>query len=148
MKIYDPQNPKFAPETLNLFEEIQTVISEINARRPFSPEVQDSIKTEFLPDRVTASLNIEGISVSRRQTLLMMDAMTLSENSSKSEIEVLNALKADELVIELSSQNNPLTASAVRDINAQLQKGVLDTAGQYRKKMLRSQELPSNPQFS
>ena len=110
------------------------MISKINARRPFSREVQHNIKMKFLPDRITANLNMEGISVSRRQTLLIMDGMTLSENSLKSEIEVRNAFRADELVFELSNQNNPLTAGAVRDINAQLQEGVLATAGQYRKK--------------
>lgn len=134
MKIFDPKLVQFEPETLNLFDEIKTVTEVLEKRRPFSSEVNDRLATEFLPDRITASLNMEGISVSRRQTLLMMDAMTLSENSSKAEVEVYNALKADELVYEFAKEQHPLTAIIVREINGQLQENILKTAGQYRQK--------------
>ncbi|SEQ56413.1 Fic family protein [Faunimonas pinastri] len=127
-----PQDIQFSPETLNLLDEVQSAIAEISSIRPFDPEVNSRISTEFLPDRVTASLNIEGISVSRRQTLLMMDAMTLSENSSKAEQEVYNALKADEFVFDLALSGQSLTSSAVREINRILQDRVLKTAGTYR----------------
>ena len=133
MILLDPRTATFEPETLNLFDQVSQAIAELNHNRPFDNEVNSRLATEFLPDRVTASLNMEGIAVSRRQTLLMMDAMTLSENSSKAEIEIFNALKADEFVYDLAIQKHPLTASVVREINRYLQKDILDNAGVFRK---------------
>lgn len=78
MVILDPRSANFAPETLNLFDEVAVVAAELEKKRPFDQQVNSRLSTEFLPDRITASLNMEGISVSRRQTLLMMDAMTLA----------------------------------------------------------------------
>ena len=103
-----PEEVRFDPETTNLFDEVERISAELQKKRPFSKEIDDRISSEFLPDRITATLNIEGISVSRRQTLMMMDAMTLSENSSKAEQEILNALKADEFVFEAATNRTQL----------------------------------------
>ncbi len=130
--IQDPRKVEFDPETLNLFEEISDLIAQVNESRPFSGEVSYQLKKEFLPDRITASLNMEGISVSRRQTLLMMDAMTLTENNSKAELEIYNALKADELVFEQAMSDHPLTAHLVREINKQIQEGISPHPGRFR----------------
>ena len=129
-----PQNVQFAPETLNLFDEIDRITFELEKRRPFPKEVDEKISSEFLPDRITATLNIEGISVSRRQTLMMMDAMTLSENSTKAEQEILNALKADEFVFEEAHQESQLSETFIREINKKLQDQMISDAGTYRKK--------------
>ncbi|MEJ5218864.1 Fic family protein [Cognatishimia sp. D5M38] len=134
MEILDPRAANLAPETLNLIEEVAQTVKELDQNRPFGAEVDARLGKEFLPDRITASLNIEGISISRRQTLLMMDAMTLTENSSKAEAEIFNALKADELVFDLAKDKHPLTANIVREINQYLQNGILDAAGTFREK--------------
>ncbi|MBK0327940.1 Fic family protein [Rhodobacteraceae bacterium F11138] len=132
MEVLDPRTAELAPETQNLFDEVSSVASDLAKKRPFSQEVNSRLSTEFLPDRITASLNMEGISVSRRQTLLMMDAMTLSENSSKAEAEIYNALKADEFIFGLTEENHPLTPSAIRETNKILQKEILPSAGKFR----------------
>lgn len=132
MDILDPRDADLAPETLNLFDEVSEVAGELAKKRPFSQEINSRLSTEFLPDRITASLNMEGISVSRRQTLLMMDAMTLSENSTKAEAEIFNALKADEFIYGLAEEGHPLTPSAIRETNKILQDGILPSAGKFR----------------
>ena len=145
MTFPDPRSATFEPETLNLLDQVSQTIDELNLRRPFSEEVNTRLSTEFLPDRVTASLNMEGIAVSRRQTLLMMDAMTLSENSSKAEIEIFNALKADEFVYEIAMGKHPLTAGVVREVNKYLQTGILETAGEFRQKDVEITGAPFQP---
>lgn len=132
MEVLDPRVAKLAPETQNLFDEVIEVADDLARKRPFTQEVNSRLSTEFLPDRITASLNMEGISVSRRQTLLMMDAMTLTENSSKAEAEVYNALKADKFIFDLVEDNHPLTPSAIRETNKILQKEILASAGTFR----------------
>ena len=134
MEILDPRTANLAPETLNLFDEVVQTIEALKQKRPFGAEIDDRLSKEFLPDRITASLNMEGISISRRQTVLMMDAMTLTENSSKATAEIFNALKADELVYDMANDKIPLTAGIVRDINKYLQKGILNNAGKFRDK--------------
>ena len=132
MEILDPKAANLAPETLNLFEEVAQTNEDLKQKRPFGAEVDARLRTEFLPDRITASLNMEGISISRRQTLLMMDAIALTESSSKDNTEIFNALKADELVYELAKDKSLLTASIVRTINECLQKKILKNAGKFR----------------
>ncbi len=131
----DIQNPhaiELKAETLNLLEEVKEATFSLSQHRPFDDEVNSRISREFLPDRVTASLNIEGIGVTRRQTLTMMDAMTLGANSSKEEQELLNALQADEYVFEYSSENQPLTSKFIREVNSIIRKGILPSAGKFR----------------
>ncbi|WP_439103338.1 Fic family protein [Celeribacter marinus] len=130
--VQDPNKVRFDPETLNLFDEVELASTSINKQRPFSPEVQQKIARDFLPDRVTASLNMEGISVTRRQTLLMMDAMTLSENNTKAEKEIFNALQSDEFVYDHAVNNRPLTLNFIREVNRVLQDGILEAAGKFR----------------
>jgi Fic family protein len=132
--IYDPSLITLNPETWNLIEEVSAAAEQINSLKPFDEEVNHRITREFLPDRVTASLNIEGIAVTRRQTLLMMDAMTLSASGSKEERELLNALKADEFVYDLAKGDENISASSIRGINGLILDGVVDGAGGFRDK--------------
>jgi len=131
-RIRDPRMAKFAPETLNVFDEVDAAISEIDKHRPFSSEIQGRISREFLPDRITATLNMEGISASRRQTLLMMDAMTLTENSTKEDKETYNALRADEIVYALFQDRQPLTVAAISEINGAILDGIRKDPGSFR----------------
>ncbi|WKL57390.1 Fic family protein [Asticcacaulis sp. ZE23SCel15] len=130
--IHNPNLIKLRAETINLLDEVTTSLAALSEHRPFSEEVDHRITREFLPDRVTASLNIEGIGVTRRQTLVMMDAMTLTASGSKQERELFNALKADEYVYDLSKGDHALSASTIRQVNFLLQDGILESAGSYR----------------
>lgn len=133
-ELQNPNAIELKAETINLLDEVTASILSLNDSRPFGDEVDSRILREFLPDRVTASLNIEGIAVTRRQTLIMMDAMTLSASGSKQERELFNALKADEFVFDLSKNEKTLSPNTIRQINHLLQEEILDSAGTYREK--------------
>lgn len=128
-----PSEITVSPATKSMIEAVDESIQSLASHQPFSEEVNTKIKTAFLPDRVTASLNIEGIKVTRRQTLLMMDAMKLSENDNKAEQEIYNALKADEFVYELALSGQLLTSQAIRQVNRIIEKEINPTAGDFRK---------------
>lgn len=130
--LQNPNSIRLKAETINLIEEVTEAIEALNESRPFDDEVDSRVTREFLPDRVTASLNIEGIAVTRRQTLIMMDAMTLSASGSKQERELFNALRTDEYVYDLSKSEKTLNTTTIREINQLLQEEILDSAGRYR----------------
>jgi Fic family protein len=130
--ILDPHSILLNPDTINLLEEVANATDRLNALKPFGDEANQRIVREFLPDRVTASLNIEGIAVTRRQTLLMMDSMTLSASGTKEERELLNALRADEFVYELATGEEDISATSIREINRTILDGIVQNPGGYR----------------
>ncbi|THH35717.1 Fic family protein [Aliishimia ponticola] len=130
--ILDPNSINLSPETVNLLEEVSEAAEKLNSLKPFDEDVDHRVTREFLPDRVTASLNIEGIAVTRRQTLLMMDSMTLSASGSKEERELLNALRADEFVYDLAKRDEGISSLSIREINKLILDGVRDGAGSFR----------------
>lgn len=131
-EIGNPSNVVVSPDTHDLLAQIDSSIRTFEALRPFDEETERRIKTAFLPDRVTSSLNMEGIVATRRQTLAIMDAMTIAENATKTEVEILNALRADELTFDQAMSGTALSESFVREVNALIEDGVGDAPGSYR----------------
>src|SRR5579863_5153651 len=119
-----PREMKIPADTAELLMLVDSAIAEFNKLRPFDADTEARIKMAFLPDRVTASLNMEGIVATRRQTLAVLDAMTISENASKTEQEILNALEADELTFETAQSEKQLSERFIREINSLIERGV------------------------
>jgi|GEM_PF-2863134 len=143
-----PSRIKLRQDTEQLLEQVDQEIKNFNKLRPLSDDVEARIKTAFLPDRVTSSLNMEGIVATRRQTLAIMDSMTIIESSSKSEQEVLNALCADELTIDAAEQGQKLSAAFLRQIHALIEDKVGESPGNYRKRNIKiSQALFTPPPY-
>ncbi|MDP2492739.1 Fic family protein [Shimia thalassica] len=141
-----PSRINLRQDTEQLLEQVDTEIKEFNKLRPLSSDVKDRLKMAFLPDRVTSSLNMEGIVATRRQTLAIMDSMTLQESASKSEQEVLNALGADELTIDAAEGSEKLSENLIRQIHAKIEDCVGESPGCYRQRDVKiSQALFTPP---
>lgn len=117
MEILHPQSIKLEGDTLALLEQSDENLERVSKLRPFSDEIDKKIRDYFLPDRVTATLNIEGITATRRQTIAMMDALALQQNIAREEQEIANTLKADDFVYELATSNENISPHIVREIN-------------------------------
>ena len=128
--------------TRSLLDEVTSLAGELNKYRPFSPEVGERLRRALLPDRIVASLNMEGIAATRRQTLAVMDALRINEGINKGELEIANILEADEYVTNAVHDDLPLTASIVRDVNGLVMKALMANAGSYRTTDI---ELPGAP---
>lgn len=128
----NPNTIEITADTQNLIDEVDNSLIELSKFRPFNDEINQKITKEFIPDRVTASLNIEGISVSKRQTLVMMDLMSLSANSTREQREILNALKADEFVFDSATEDEPISPMMIREINSLVQDQIMPEAGAFR----------------
>lgn len=130
--LQDPRSLSLGSTTAALLDEAARSVAELNRHRPLSAEDDARLRRALLPDRVTASLNMEGIGATRRQTLAMMDAMRVEENAGAGEIEVYNALTADEFIFECVERGEPLSESVLREINRLLISGLRPDAGIWR----------------
>ena len=145
IELLTPREMIIPADTAELLALVDSAISEFNKLRPFDKDTEARIKMAFLPDRVTASLNMEGIVATRRQTLAILDAMTISENASKTEQEILNALEADELTYETSLNEKLLTERFIRDINLLIERNVGESPGAYRPRNLQISQAAFTP---
>lgn len=133
----DPDLISLSPKTSQMLELVDVSMAEFNKLKPLDEDTQERIKRSFLPDRVTASLNIEGISATRRQTLAIMDALFISEMSSasietKTELEIRNALLADEFIFDLAISGEKMTPAAIRETNRIIQNDIVEFPGKFR----------------
>lgn len=118
--------------TRSLLEQVTVSIEELNQLRPFSSEIASRVRTSLLPDRIVASLNMEGIIATRRQTLAVMDALRISESVGRAELEIANTLRADEYVHDAVERGDRLSERFIRQINHLLLDGIRDDAGAFR----------------
>ena len=142
IKLQDPRSIKFSGSTLQALEQVSDAMEQINRKRPFSDAVVDRLRDTLLPDRIAASLNMEGIVATRRQTIAVMDAMRIQESIDKSEVEIFNTLKADEFVQEAVDEGVPLDERLIREINRLLLNEIRNDAGEFRAGPV---ELPGAP---
>lgn len=132
MGIQDVKDVVVGGDIQELLAQVDAALETLNSRRPFSPETESRIRTTFLPDRVTATLNIEGIHVTRRQTLAVMDAMAINSSPQGGEIEIRNVLMADELAYETATAQEPPSSHLIRSLNDLILKEISPLAGQFR----------------
>jgi len=89
-----------------------------------------------------ASLNMEGIVATRRQTLAVMDSMRINEAVGRGEIEIRNALMADEFIHEAVQKDVLLNEQLLREVNRLLMEEIRKDAGAFRSGPV---ELPGAP---
>ena len=61
IELQDPQSIKLSGSTLQALEQVSDAMQQINHKRPFNNAVADRLRETLLPDRIAASLNMEGI---------------------------------------------------------------------------------------
>ena len=142
IELQDPRNIKLGGTTQQLLTQVTESLESLDRLRPFSQSIADRIRTDLLPDRVTASLNMEGIIATRRQTLSVMDALRIGEAIGRGQWEIANALRADEFVYDMFERAIPISEQLIRQVNGLLLDSVVQDAGSYRTSVV---ELPGAP---
>lgn len=130
--LQDPRNIKLGGTTQQLLQEVTTASEAVNKLRPLSHELDGKVRDAFMPDRIVASLNMEGIMATRRQTLAVMDAVRIHESIGQGETEIYNALKAHEFVAECCDNGINFSPSLMREINKRLIQSLRSDAGEFR----------------
>ena len=131
-ELQDPRAIKVGTTTEQLLTEVSSAVAELNVLRPLSPELAARLREALLPDRVVATLNMEGIVATRRQTLAVMDAMRIQESVGAGETEIYNALRADEFVNDSVDRGLVISESFLREINSILLDKLREDAGRFR----------------
>lgn len=142
VSIRDPLEISLAGATLGMLTDVAAARKHLDNMRPFTSDVNARLQRALLPDRIVSSLNIEGIGATRRQTLAIMDAMRVRETKDPGQIEIQNALRADELVSDLVDRDVELSEQIPRELNAILLAGIRADAGVFRRIPV---ELPGAP---
>jgi Fic family protein len=142
IELQDPQSIKVSGATQQLLDQITESMQPINAQRPFPPEIADRLKDALMPDRVVASLNMEGIVATRRQTIAVMHAMRINESINRGEREIYNTLRADEFVHQAVEDGIALDERFIRELNKLLLTELRQDAGAFRAGPV---ELPGAP---
>jgi Fic family protein len=137
-----PEDIQVSPTTEQLLSQVTLSAERINKKRPFPSEIATLLRNALLPDRIVATLNMEGIVATRRQTIAVMDAMRINESIGKAEKEIFNTLKADEFVSDLVEKGPTLSEGMIRELNKIILNEILRDAGSYRKGPV---ELPGAP---
>jgi Fic family protein len=142
LTLQDPRGLSLRGATQQLLEQVTAVIGELNRFRPLDEESASRLRKALLPDRIVASLNMEGVIATRRQTLAVMDAMRINESIGKGELEIRNALEADEFVQNSVDDGGQLSEGFIREINGLLLRDIRPDAGILR---IGDVQLPGAP---
>ena len=130
--LQDPRTIRLSSALHQLLGEVTAAVDKLNRIRPLSPDLALRLREALLPDRLVASLNMEGIVATRRQTLSVMDAMRVQESVGAGEKEIFNALKADEFVQDLVEHGESISESLIRQVNELLLNHLRPDAGIFR----------------
>lgn len=123
---------RLMPSTTQLLEQVDSRRAELHSYFPLSEEIGGQLQRALLPDRIVATLNLESIWVTRRQTLAVMDALRVGEQVGDSESEIANALAAHDFVLLMATNGTGLSLGLIREINLLVLQGIRADAGQIR----------------
>lgn len=131
----DLQAPDGIVVTSDLRAILADVVEELNRLRSlgeFPPEVREEIRRAFLPERISDTLNMEGIRVNPRVTRAVLEGLSLSETDKYNEREILNVIDANDFVESLAHSSDALTPKAIREIHERVMEELMANSGAFR----------------
>jgi Fic family protein len=134
MDLQDPNEIEVGSETEVLLGDARDELNEFIGLGEFTPDVQEQIRREFLPQRISDTLNIEGVRVNPRITRAILEGQALAETDRYGEEEVINAIKANDFVEVQAREAEPISASHIREVNRLVCDGLFVGAGGYRER--------------
>ncbi|RIQ21855.1 Fic family protein [Jiangella rhizosphaerae] len=125
---------KLTPALQELLENVDAERDEFLSLGDFGEQVNERLRRAFLPDMISDTLNIEGVHVNPRITLAVLDGLALAEADKYVEVEVRNVIDAHSLVDTLVREGYSLTPDLIRQVNFQIEKEIIPSAGSFRSK--------------
>lgn len=132
MEIFDLHDISLDSSAKQLEEEVSGELESLLNLGEFSPEVQEELARSFLPDRISDTLNIEGVRVNARLTRAVLDGLAVSESDRYSEQEILNVNEANELIESEARAQASLTVDLVKEVHRRIEKNLIREAGSFR----------------
>ncbi|MFD8619344.1 Fic family protein [Streptomyces sp. NPDC059513] len=132
MEIFRLTEVTLDSSTQQLEEEVQGEVASLRDLGEFSPEVQSELARSFLPDRISDTLNIEGVRVNPRLTLAVLDGLAVSESDRYTEQEILNVSESNSLIESEGKSNSPLTVELIKEVHRRIENKLIKEAGSFR----------------
>jgi len=132
VEITDPKDINVSNDIGLLLAEVDEAVGEFAALGDFSADVLDQMRREFLPQRLSDTLNIEGVGVNPRITRAILEGLTLAESDRYNDQEVINAIRANDFMEGHAREGAELTPRYVREVQGLVTDGLLRTPGAYR----------------
>lgn len=119
--------------TADYLAEVDESVSEIDKQRPLTSDITQKLQEEILFDRVHASAVIEGNSLSRRETIVVLSSGILEAGSRKDQQEVINLADACLYLQDCLESKQPLTVHLIKELHQKLLAEIDDdNAGRFR----------------
>jgi len=134
VEIQDPESIVSNSNIGGLLIELDTELAGFRALGEFPTEVHEEIQRAFLPERISDTLNIEGIRVNPRITRAILEGLTIAESDQYNEREIVNVISANELIEAEARERMPLTLQLIKELHRRVEHGLIDTAGSFRQK--------------
>ena len=103
--------------TIDYLAEVDESVSEIDKQRPLTAEITHKLQEEILFDRVHASAVIEGNSLSRRETIVVLSSGILEAGSRKDQQEVINLADACLYLQDCLENKLPLSVKLIKELH-------------------------------
>ena len=132
MRIASLEKLSLEAEVQQLLEDVDTELERLRHLGEFTPEVKELLRRTFLPDRISDTLNIEGVRVSPRLTMAVLDGQAVNESERYSQQEILNVNAANELIQETATAGADLSVAFVRELHRLIEKDLIESAGGFR----------------
>jgi len=140
----DRLKPKGA--TLDYFDEVYESVKEIDEQRPLDVDITQKLQEEILFDRVHASAVIEGNSLSRRETIVVLSTGVLEAGSRKDQQEVINLADACLYLQDCLDNKEKLSVKLIKELHQKLLADLdNDNAGKFRKEDVAISGAKVNP---
>lgn len=121
--------------TIDYLAEVDESVSEIDKQRPLTAEITHKLQEEILFDRVHASAVIEGNSLSRRETIVVLSSGILEAGSRKDQQEVINLADACLYLQDCLENKLPLSVKLIKELHQKMLTNIDDeNAGRFRNK--------------
>lgn len=130
--IHDLRSIGLDAATEQALAEVAREMAEVEALGEFSAEVRDELARNFLPDRISDTLNIESVRVNPRLTRAVLEGLSVSETDKYSELEILNVSAADDLISAEASSGTLVSPALIREIHRRIEAGLIPSAGSFR----------------
>lgn len=123
---------QFEAATLQLLQDVEAEAAKLASLGEFTSEVQEELNRSFLPDRISDTLNIEGVRVNPRLTRAVLDGLAISDSDRYTTQEILNVSSANDLIESEARSGYPLSVQLVREIHRRIEENLIPTAGAFR----------------
>ncbi|WP_044504297.1 Fic family protein [Megasphaera massiliensis] len=116
-----------------LFMKIDSLKNTLHQLRPLSKVELQRLREEFIIETTYNSNAIEGNTLTLRETaLILQEGITIAEKPLREHLDVIGFKDAFHYIIELASQNTPLTEETIKTIHSLVLMNDRENRGKYR----------------